>query len=441
MAIQSDSPNDLVGILLRGHEAKDFDYKASAAWNEGDKKACCELVKDILAMANTMGGYIVIGVSETPAGYSFDGISDEHADSFDTSRLNRFIQNYADPPINALLKKIVHGGKTFVLIEVPPFTDTPHLCQKDYPGVLVAPLLYVRTANNESAPVKSPADFNSVIARSIRNRSDALLASFRAILTTGPSAPPSSSLERFAAQRDAAEAYFHTVNPLKDEEPLLGYLEFIFMPEEFEPARFDLEALRGAAERAQVTYTGWPFLYFDPDRMKYSHVIQDGWEMFIQDRDFGGFYMMDYWRLYQSGLLYYRTILRPSATETNQGRQPAADVRFIAMYVAQAIDCLTRLYDGLLADTESIALHLRVINTEGRRLVNAGPGMMPLWASYVCRIPEIVLERRSPLAEWRAAVVDQAVEMSREIYLRFNWLRPNIELARGAIQRMFARQL
>jgi hypothetical protein len=442
MTAQADSPNELIEILRRGHEAKDFDYKASAGWDEADKKSCCALVKDILAMANTTGGYIVIGVSETPAGYSFDGLSDEDADSFDTSRLNRFLQNYADPPINALLKKVVHLGRVFVLIEVPPFTDTPHLCQKDYPGVLTVPSLYVRTDNNESAPVKSPADFKLVIERSIRNRSDALLASFRAILTTGPSAPPSaSSLERFTAQCDAAEAHFSAVNPLKDEEPLLGYLEFIFMPEEFDAARFDLDALRAAAERAHITYTGWPFLYFDPDRMQYSHVIQDGWEMFIQDRDFGGFYMMDYWRFYQSGLMYYRTILRPSATEADQGREPAADVRFIAIYVAQAIDCLTRLYDRLLADTESVAIHVRLINTEGRRLVNSGRGMMPLWAPYVCRIPEIVVQRRSSLAEWRAAVVDHAVEMSREIYLRFNWLRPNIEIARAAIQRMFARQL
>jgi hypothetical protein len=218
-------------------------------------------------------------------------------------------------------------------------------------------------------------------------------------------------------------------------------LEFTFTPEQFDPARFEIEALRTAAERAHVTYTGWPFLYFDPERPEYNHVIQDGWEMFIQDRDFGGFYIMDYWRLHQSGLLYYRTILRPSATETDQGRQPAADVRFIAMYIAQAIDCLTRLYDGLFPDTESIALNLRVINTEGRRLVSSGQGVMPLWVPYVCRITEIALDRRFSLAEWRAAVVDHAVEMSREVYLRFNWLRPNVELARGAIQRMFARQI
>ncbi len=51
--------DDLTGLLLRGYESKDLDYKAPMAWDEGDKVTCCSLVKDILAMANTIGGYIV----------------------------------------------------------------------------------------------------------------------------------------------------------------------------------------------------------------------------------------------------------------------------------------------------------------------------------------------------------------------------------------------
>jgi len=132
-----------------------FDYKAATVWDEKDKKACCEFVKDILAMANTQGGFIAVGVSEQSGGFTFDGLTDTQADSFETSRLNRFLQNYTEPPINTLLRKIAHDGKSFVLIEVPPFPSTPHICQKEYPGTLTAPTLYVRTDNNESAPVRS----------------------------------------------------------------------------------------------------------------------------------------------------------------------------------------------------------------------------------------------------------------------------------------------
>ncbi|OGQ90308.1 MAG: hypothetical protein A2253_02010, partial [Deltaproteobacteria bacterium RIFOXYA2_FULL_55_11] len=161
-------PDDLKDILLRGYETKDLDYKAPIMWDENNKKACCEVVKDILGMANTLGGYIVIGVSESSNGFIWDGITDQQARSFDTSRVNRFLQNYADPPINTTLRKKDHDGKTFVIIGVPRFSDTPHICQKDYPGVLTAPTLYVRTDNNETAPIRSSADFRFILENAIR---------------------------------------------------------------------------------------------------------------------------------------------------------------------------------------------------------------------------------------------------------------------------------
>lgn len=38
-----------------------------------------ELVKDIMAMANTEGGYLIIGVSEVGGGFRLDGVSVEQA--------------------------------------------------------------------------------------------------------------------------------------------------------------------------------------------------------------------------------------------------------------------------------------------------------------------------------------------------------------------------
>ena len=46
----------LRNILHRGFESKDLDYKNPCKWDEGDKAACCRLVKDVLGMANTLGG-------------------------------------------------------------------------------------------------------------------------------------------------------------------------------------------------------------------------------------------------------------------------------------------------------------------------------------------------------------------------------------------------
>lgn len=439
MADTSPNTAELIAILLRGHEAKDFDYKAAASWDENDKKACCELVKDILAMANTLGGFIVIGVSEQPGGFSFDGVSTAQADSFDTSRLNRFLQNYSDPPINALLRKVPHGGKLFIVIEVPAFSNTPHICQKAYPGTLTTPTLYVRTDNNESAPIGSPADFQAVIERAVRNRGDALLSSFRSILTSGTRPPEPSATEKFIAKREEATRRFEQINPMRDQEPMLGYLNASFLPERFDAARFTLAQLRAAAEQAHVTYTGWPFLYIHSNTPERTYAVQDGWETFVHTKDFGNDDLMDFWQSRQSGFFCHYTTLRPTVLLSKGTPVPVADLKNIAIYVAEAIDCLTRLYQPLSDDAEYITLLIRLLNTENRILVNHGAGM-PLWGGYTCRIPELVVERRFPLAEWRAGVIDHAVAIANEIYLRFNWPQPNLQLARQTIEKMFTRQ-
>jgi hypothetical protein len=370
---------ELTAILLRGQETKDFDYKAAIAWDEGDKSACCAIVKDILAMANTLGGFIVIGVSEALGGFSWDGVNPDQAKSFDVTRLNRFLQNYADPPINARIRKTTYDGKVFVVIEVPAFPDTPHICQKEYPGVLTAPILYVRTDNNESAPVKSAADFKNVVEKAVRNRSDALLASFRAILTSGSVAPEPSAREKFLTQRQNALTRFAELNPLRGEEPLQGYTDATFFPDSFDVSRFTLPVPRAAAERAHVDYKGWPFLYIHVNTPESTYAIQDGWETFIHTKDFGDDELLDFWRFQQTGLFYQRTCLRPTAMKNRDGSiVPVADLRGVAVYFGEAIDCLFRLYDGLLDDTEYVSAIIAVLNADGRILVNTA-GAMPLW--------------------------------------------------------------
>lgn len=82
---------------------------------------------------------------------------------------------------------------------------------------------------------------------------------------------------------------------------------------------------------------------------------------------------------------------------------------------------------------------MRVLNTDGRVLFNAA-GHTSLYEGNTCRIPEISVERRLPIADWRAAVVEHAIAVAKEIFLRFNWREPNEMQIRDIVQRMFARQ-
>ena len=423
-------------------------------WDESNKEVCCGLVKDTLAMANTLGGFIVVGVAESGSGFSWDGLTLEQLASFETSRVNRFLQNYADPPVNTLLRKVTDGDKQFVIIEVPPFPDTPHVCVKEYPKVLSAPALYVRTDNNESAPLRSSADFRLVLDRAVRNRSDALLTSIRSILTTGTAPQRSTTgLDEFLQQRADAVAKFEEINPLQGNA-CAGFFEAAFFPAHFDAARLTLADLRAAAGRASVDFRGWPFLFIHPNRPEFTYVIADGLETFVKEKDFSGNDLVDFWRLQQSGFFYQRTAMRPlaipstdDALETLEGGQRdkgftcVVDFRATATYIAEAIHCLTRLYAGVLDDDDDVSFVCRLLGTQGRVLVSSGPFASPLLAAYECRIPKIEIAQSHSLADWRAGMVDHCIELADEVYQRFNWPNPNLTAARTAVEKMFARKL
>lgn len=431
--------SQLKEVLLQGHESKDLDYKGPCKWDEKEsKKACCEIVKDILAMANTLGGYIVIGVSEQDGRFVWEGLTREQGESFETTRINRFLQNYADPPINTLLNKVEHDGRLFAFIEIPRFSDTPHICQKDYPGVLAAPALYVRTDSNESAPLRSSSDFRSIIEHAIRNRSDHLLTSMRAILTGTALKPPISDKARFEQQFLEALGRWTELNPFP-EKKYEGYREASFHPSIFQEERFDFDGLESARKRAYANFHGWPFIFWHEDRTELSHVISDGIETYLTTQDFGGNDRCDFWRMHRSGFLYHRVLMREEGYTRSRNMAPALDVGDTARYVAEAIYCLGRIYEGVLQDDEEIALKIRVLGVKGRVLKIFDESRGPLLGEHVSAISEIAYEKARPLAEWRAGTVDLAVAICKEIFLKFNWREPNLTAIREIIETNFTR--
>jgi len=161
-------------------------------------------------------------------------------------------------------------------------------------------------------------------------------------------------------------------------------------------------------------------------------------------KDFAGNDAVDFWRFQQSGFFYQRTAMRPSSRKQEDGViQCAVDFRAIAVYIGEAINCLTRLYEGMAEDSDVISLVLALLGTQDRQLTSGVyvTTAAPLYDHYICRIPEVTVKRRYSLAEWRAGIVDHALDIADEVYKRFNWMRPNLIAAKDAIERLFARKL
>lgn len=171
-----------IDLIEFGQETRTLDYKGPLRWSEKDKKSCCDLTKDILAMANTAGGAIVIGVAERQNRFVLEGLDPNDAVTWETTRLNNFINRYADPPVNCQLLVVEHKDRHFVIISVPVFSFTPHITIRDYPESLSRATLYVRSANNASAPIENSADFNSLVERAIKVRRGDMLEAILVIL-------------------------------------------------------------------------------------------------------------------------------------------------------------------------------------------------------------------------------------------------------------------
>ncbi|HEY7035157.1 MAG TPA: ATP-binding protein [Thermomicrobiales bacterium] len=409
----------LLATLLSRGEAKDIDFKGPMGWNpKADQAGCCGLVKDILAMANTMGGHLVIGVGETASGLDPIGVNAAELAGWDTTKLNQFVNRYADPPINATLLKRQHAGNTFVVIEVPVFPDMPHVCKVDFPGVLRAATIYVRTDNNESAAVGSAHHMNAMLDQAVRNRSDRMLEAMRTILVGATISPTPSDREQFDAQRTEATERFHERYPFA-QKPYTGFLRTTSWPVRFEENRFTVEQLSRAIETASVAYRDWPFLFAQWGRDTYR--IADGIETSVTLADPVRY---RFWQLRTSGLLFQQVLMWEDVAYVDRLPQTIATIEGIVGYVTQAIDTVARLYPALSIEGEQITLRFDLLGMEGRQLISAQGRY--LRGPYVARYPSFVSERVMPIEEWAAGRIDHAIETARTLMMAFNWDHPNI---------------
>ncbi len=425
--------NDWERIVKKDRESRDLDYKAPCSWDPKHKRElCCGLVKDILAMANSLGGWIVIGVEEIEEGWDYKGLTKEQSSSFETTKINQFVQNYADPPINTEVIKKQVDEKLFVIICVPRFPDTPHICQKDFSGALKDRTIYVRTANNESAPLKSSEDFRLIIETAIRNRSNQLLTSFRTILSHGvPKSEPADE-SKYKLQIDEGIRRCNELNPHKGKS--FGYRETYFFPARFEKERFDIRILREMANNASISFRGWPFIFISDSRPDFTYTISDGLETFIdEESEITGPDNLHFWQLKQSGLLYTKEILWEDTLLRHRGFDRMLDFDCFSKLTAEAIYCLVKLYEDRIDEDEEIVFSFKLTGLSDRPLGTSNPARFPL-DNNICKIDEITYKSTRLLLDWKTGFIDHALDICNYVFQRINWSYPSLGESRKLIE-------
>jgi hypothetical protein len=127
----------LIYLINLNTEEDRLDYKTEFNF-AGNTKDRIELVRDVVGMANTDGGYIVLGVREITNGtakrYEPEGLTSEQCNALDISKLRQQVESFISERLNIQLQ--IHSlsefdDKQFALIYIPPSPHKPIIIERD----------------------------------------------------------------------------------------------------------------------------------------------------------------------------------------------------------------------------------------------------------------------------------------------------------------------
>lgn len=132
------SKERLLSLIHLGREEESLDYKRSYdLTGKRVTKDKLEMVADVVAMANTSGGYIVLGVDENRSGttaYQPNGIPLDHLEALDLDKIGPQVNTYLGTPVTLKLQRHyldAYDGKCFAMIYVDESPHSPIIMGKD----------------------------------------------------------------------------------------------------------------------------------------------------------------------------------------------------------------------------------------------------------------------------------------------------------------------
>jgi predicted HTH transcriptional regulator len=205
---------DVRRLLALKSEGPNLDYKAGFEWSKTNRDLKYELVRDLMALANTKdGGRIVFGVREPD--HEFIGVTAEISASIDPSDVVSMLHDNAAPKVRCAIYRREIDGKRVIVFDVAEFEETPIICTKTINsnvtkrGILREGAVYVRTgaATTQEA---SADEMRSLLERAVRRRKDEMLRAMNDILTGRRTQLTPSAAELYQPEIMAAEEFLKT---------------------------------------------------------------------------------------------------------------------------------------------------------------------------------------------------------------------------------------
>lgn len=398
----SYTPVEWASIIYRGVESEELDYKAAQDWNALSRTGKAKFVRHCIALANSKGGYIVVGVGEDKAGRPTDytGLNDKQSRSFDPTPVGNFINNYVDPEIDFTVERPLVDGKRYAVFVVRRFSGMPHVCTYGCEGELQQGVFYIRTAEASSRPAFRSHEMHALVQRSLRNQREQLGRMLRGILYESSNTLETDELEMFKEQRNLSRDMLLSRRSINQDVDVS--FELSVFPAEFSSKRFSLSELREALEQSV-------YLFPDPLFVKQSEFM-DSYTTNVSIRSLpeDG---LRIWQAFRSGFFHY--------LEFFQERDKGVDYQRLMLKLSEAMFFIGELYSELGYTEEMLEVDLRLRGVEDVCLRGIEP-RAGRQTEYCCRIPEIRVSQRRTVADLVSAPEEHALRALKDVCERFN---------------------
>lgn len=265
-------------IVKRGVESDTLDYKSSQNWRLIPRAGKMKFVRHALAMANTKGGFVVVGVGEDAAGRPvvYTGLTEEESASFDPSMVGSFINHYVDPPIDLTVERPIVEGKRYAIFHIRPFKDIPHVCSGGFEHELLQGVFYIRTPDASSRPAYRASEIQDLLRRAMRNQRAVLGRMLRGLLQESRlfEPPPKRTVKKkeeakshFEEEIRHALSAFRKLPLLRNQDPDSLAFAFSMMPENYEPEKFSFTQLQ-TFQKEIALHPGGEFFPDAPENRK-----------------------------------------------------------------------------------------------------------------------------------------------------------------------------
>lgn len=201
------SADEIEAALSPGYELRGFELKGPGA--RTDAHLFAKVTRAVLGMGNLRdGGHVLVGIDDGDPAAMLPGLGGEDLGSWLAyDDVARKMAEYADPPLRFDISGIeLPSGVIVAAIQVFEFADIPHLCAKDYPGVLRKGALYVRPRKvPETSEVASSVEMREVLDLATQKALRAYIETAERTglrLTSAPREPEApSDTERYDEER------------------------------------------------------------------------------------------------------------------------------------------------------------------------------------------------------------------------------------------------